>query len=151
MCTLKWSLSLQGCRNPKSLPHVSNSLPACWYGQLQRSRCNRTGWWCACFSSSTLQLRKPTELSFRSGDGQAVAHCGRSLYVSFLGQSGLYFVTVTLMTQPPIPAGSSSLPLNTNGKSSGDASPIGGRSGFVAVLRFCQCFLCREGNTVASD
>ena len=135
---------------PKSLPHISNSLPACWYGQLQRSRCNSRGWWCACLSSSTLQLGKPSEPSFLSGDGQAVAHRGRSLYVSFLERSGLYFVTVLfIMTQSLIPAGNSSLPLNTNGMPSGDVSRIGGQYGFVAVLRFC--FICREGNIVASD
>jgi hypothetical protein len=147
MRTLKWSLSP---RLSYPLPHVSNSFPACWYGQLQRSRCNRRGFWCACFSSSTLQLRKPSELSSLSGDGQAVAHRGRSLYVSFLERSDLYFVAVSLiMTQSLIPAGNSSLPLNMNGMSSGDVSRIGGQYGFVAVLRFC--FLCREGNTVASD
>jgi len=83
MCTLRCSPS-QGCRNLKSLPHVSNSLPTCWYGQLQRSLCNRKGVWCVYFSSSTLQLKKLTGPSFLSGGGQAVAHCRRSLYVSFL-------------------------------------------------------------------
>ena len=40
------------------------------------------------FSRSALQLKKPTGLSFLRGDGQAVAHRRRSLYVSFLKRSG---------------------------------------------------------------
>ena len=99
ICTLRCSLS-QGCRNFKPLPHVSNPLSACWYGQLRGSRCNRIRLWCACFSSSALQLRKPAEPSFLSGDGQAVAHRRRSLYVSFLERSGLYLSQYNLRLNP---------------------------------------------------
>ena len=97
-------------------------------GQLQRSRDGSVGF--VCVASGPVLAHGKLRLLFFTGALVKLCHAVDSLYLSVFPPE---FILPVTHFDIPLPAGSFSTVLNTNGASSGVIAPIDGQSGSVTL------------------